>query len=218
MQTQTDIANAALAYLGEKKITDIDDTGSVPARTCKRFLDDTIREEIRAARWNCAIKRTALSAISPTPDFIGDYYTTAYQLPGDYLRILEVNGEPWEASQQLFEIENGGRLLSAETVREIRYMALVEVHEMDALLQKAISIQLAAKIALPLSAKNDLQAQMLNLYQRVVSQARQVDAIEVGTREVSPYERLMNSSPLANSRGNGWGYGLRFGRFRVPFT
>jgi hypothetical protein len=218
MTTQTDLANAALAYLGEKKITDIDDSGSVPARTCKRFIDDTIKEELRAARWNCAIKRQTLSQISPTPTNLGDFYTVAYQLPADYMRILEVNGEPWEASQQLFEVENGQRLLSAESSAVIRYVALIEVHEMDPLLQKAIALQLAGKLAVPLSAKNDLQAQMLTFHQLVVSQARQVDAIEVGSREVSPYERLMNSSPLVNSRGSGWGNGLRYGRYRVPFT
>jgi len=219
MTTQTDLANAALAYIGSQKIADIDDTTSVPARACKRFIDDTIKEELTTNRWKCATKRQVLSKVAPTPSDLGDFYSAAYQLPADCLRVMEVNGEPWETAQQYFSIEVNGRMLSSWGEANILYVANIEVHQMHPLLADAIALKLASKVALQLSASNDLQGQMLTFYNRQVSKARQIDALERSQRATSNYWRNMGESPLVNSRYRYGGPDIyQFGRYWVPWV
>jgi hypothetical protein len=63
MNTNTDLANRALGHIGEMRISDIDDAESKAARTCKGCIQAVIDEVLREHRWNCAIKRVALSAL-----------------------------------------------------------------------------------------------------------------------------------------------------------
>lgn len=192
----TEIANYALAHLGEPKISSIDDTNSVAARVCKQFLPQVIDEELRLHRWNCATKRATLSRLASAPNH---HYTYAYALPTAFLRLLELNGEPSTNSDEFFEIEEKKISTNAATA-EIRYIARIDCSAFDPLLTKAVAASLAAVIAVPLTSKLELQSQCVNLYTRAISRARQVDAVEVGTREGRPMERLMSQSRLIQSR------------------
>lgn len=192
----TDIANYALAHIGEPKISSIDDTGSKEARICKQLLTPIVQETLRKHRWNCAIKRATLSALVETPNH---HYTTLYQLPADFMRLLELNGEPASDSDEFYEIE-GKRIATNSDEAEIRYVAEIEVSEFDPLLVKAVAMELASSIAVPLTAKLELQTQCKNLARIAISDARQVDAIEVGSREGRPLERLLAQSRLNRVR------------------
>ncbi len=197
MTTQTQLANYALAHLGEAKISDIDDPGSRAARACKQFLEQVMDETLRKHRWNCAIKRGDLSELTTVPNH---GFARAFALPADYLRILEVNGEAWEASDEFFEVEQGKRLLTNEPKVRLRYVARIPVAEMDPLLQRATALQLAVQLAVPLTSKLDLQERTMLLYRSAIAEARQVDAIETSSRENRPMRRLMDGSPLIRSR------------------
>jgi hypothetical protein len=197
MTTTTQLANYALAHLGEAKISDIDDTNSKPARVCKEFIQPTIDEVLRTHRWNCATKRATLSA-SSTPPTHG--YTTAYVLPSDFLRLLEINGEPWNGSEEFFELEANRRILIDSDECQIRYIARIPVNEFDPLLTKAVAATLAMTIVVPLTGNLQLQGQLSILLQRALSAARQVDAIEVGAREGRGLRRILDNSPLIQSR------------------
>jgi hypothetical protein len=198
MTTETDLANYALAYIGEAKISNIDDTNSKQARTCKQFLTPTIEEILRSHRWNCSIKRATLSRLVATPNHHYDYY---YALPNGFLRLLELNGEQHDASDEFFEIENNKLATDADTA-EIRYIHNIGVNEFDPLLKKAVALSLASTIAVPLTAKIDLQTQCYTLFEKAIGKARQIDAIEVGTREGRPMERFLSQSRLIRSRFN----------------
>lgn len=195
MTTDTQLANYALAHLGEAEIADISGTDNV-SKMCRRFLDDTKREVLRSHRWNCAVKRAKLTQLETGPVHGLDY---AYQLPGDLLRLLEVNGEAWEGSEEFFEIERKA-LVTDQSAAYIRYVALVGVHEMDPLLAEALALKLAAKLAVPLTAKNDTQGQMLALHERAMRKATSIDAMETNGREGRPLERILVNSPLVRSR------------------
>jgi hypothetical protein len=194
--TSTDLANYALAYLGEAKISSIDDTNSKQARTCKQFLAPTIEEVLRSHRWNCAIKRATLTRLTAAPNH---HYTYHYALPTGFLRLLELNGEPHNDSDEFFEIENNKLATDADTA-EIRYIANIPTNEFDPLLKKAVALSLASTIAVPLTAKIDLQTQCYTLFEKAIGKARQIDAIEVGTREGRPLERFLAQSRLIRSR------------------
>ena len=198
--TSTDIANYALAYLGESKISNIDDANSKAARTCKQFLDITIKEILRSHRWNCAIKRATLTRLTETPNHHYNYF---YALPTGFLRLLELNGEPHNDSDEYFELENNKLATDADTA-EIRYVHNIATTDFDPLLTKAVALSLASTIAVPLTSKIELQSQCLTLFERAIGKARQIDAIEVGTREGRPMERLLSQSRLIRSRFNSY--------------
>lgn len=202
MNTRTDLANRALSHIGDMPISSIDED-SKPARACKEFISDVIDEVLRDHRWNCAISRVTLSRLSTPPNHGFAY---AYQLPGDFLRLLELNGEQYEGSDEYFEIEEGKRLLSNADEAKVRYVRRIDVPAFDPLLAKAVSASLAAAICIPLNRDVSMQAQLEALAQRAISRARRVDAIEVGSREVRPLGRIISNSPLIQSRFRGRRY------------
>lgn len=199
MNTRTDLANRSLSYLGQMAITDIDE-GSKNSRTCKEFMDDTIREVLRSHRWNCASKRAILTELTEVPTW---GYSHAYELPADFLRLMEVNGEQFEDSQKYFEIENGKRLLSNWDDCQIRYIANIGIPDFDPCLADAVAIKLASKIIVPLQLSQDGAAFLIARYREVLNEARRIDAVETGSRENPQYERLLFDSPLIRSRNAG---------------
>ena len=199
MITETDLANRALGHIGEMRIFDINDVESKAARTCRGCIGQVIDETLREHRWNCAIARATLSELAEGP---GHGFARAFQLPGDLLRLLEVNGEAFEASDEFYEVEEGKRLLTDASRAQIRYVRRIAVHEFDPLLGRAVAAALAAEICIPLNLNVQMQAQLEGLKLRAIGRARQVDAIETGSRENRPLERLRGQSPLINSRGS----------------
>lgn len=199
MNTTTDLANYALAHLGEPQITDIEGGGTVES-LCLRFVQDTIDEVIRSHRWNCATDRATLTQLSAGPNH---GLTYAYQLPASFLRLMEVNGEAWEGSDQFFEIENSERLLTDQSVVKIRYLKRIGVTDMDPLLGEAVALKLASKLAVPITAKLEQQTQMLGLYDRCIRKAASVDALETKGKEGREMERIISNSPLVRSRFRG---------------
>lgn len=196
MTTLTDLANAALAYLGDSAITDITDTSSKPARLCNQFAQRAIDEVLRMGRWNRAARRKALVKDVTAPAFA---YTSSYKLPGDFIRMLEVNGEEWQDSSEFHTIEDD-RLLTDEDMAEIRYIARIEIGQADALLQEAIAVRLALKIAVPLTGSTEVQSAMFSLFQKALGDARHADAAENGSREKSAWTRIFGRSRLLRAR------------------
>lgn len=200
--TKTELANLALAFIGESAILNIEDTTSKASRLCRQFVDSAIDETLRCHRWNCATSRATLSATT-APEH---GFTYAYQLPGDFLRLLELNGEAFTGSETNLEIEEGKRLLSYTSTAEIRYIKRIDPSGFDPLLAKAVALQLAMDIAVPLTANLQLQGQVATLHARAIGKAQKMDAIETGSREGNMMARLIANSPLIQSRGRRRGY------------
>lgn len=214
MNTTTDLANYALAFIGEGRITDIADQNSAQARACNRFLQSTIDEVLRTHRWNCATARQTLSEVTPAP--IGNY-RHAFALPADFIRLLEVNGETWEWGNEYVAIESS-KLLSNWPEVVITFIKRIGVPYFDPLLTEAVATKLAMKVAVQLTANLQLQQQLAAMHDRVIRKAAQVDAIEVGSRENGAMNRLLERSSLIRSR---YGYGSRYLRdplrYQTPF-
>ena len=197
MTTKTTLANAALALLGEAAISDIDDTTSAPARTCKQLIDAALGETLRMGRWNSATRRATLARLAEEPpvDSFGFYY----QLPHDCLRVMEVNGEEFGDSTEFFEVEGDKLACDDETV-SLRYISAEDISKLDPLLQNAISLRLAHKIAICLTGSAEKSAFMLQLFAKALAEARQVDAQESGSRENTGWARIGSRSRLLNQR------------------
>ena len=199
MTTNTDLANHALALLGEMPISDIDSETSKPARVCLQFVQAAIDETLRMGRWNCATERVTLAKSTVGPVAGYDFY---YDLPGDFIRLMEVNGEQWEDSSEFFEIE-GLQLATDEDSVSIRYIQRIPIGFADALLANAIAIRLAGKIALPLTGSEEKAITFARLFREALGEARQHDAQESGTGRNPRWAKVFSRSRLLRSRGSG---------------
>lgn len=197
MTTDTDLANHALALISEEPITAITDQDSTNARTCRTFATEARLETLRMGRWNCATKRATLTKLSAVP--LGNY-TGQYQLPADFLRLMEVNGEAVKTADEYFEIE-GKRLVTDADPVWIRYIADIGIGACDPLLQAAIAVRLAQKIALPLSARLEQAQALEDLFQRRLKEAQGIDAKETGSAENPGWERVLGRSRMGRVRG-----------------
>lgn len=206
MQTKTEIANQALALLSAGRITNITDNDNELSRAINAVFDLTAKQVMRSHRWNCCTKRATLAQLATTPTKTTSYgYSYSYQLPSDSLRFLDLNGEPWKKKQRFLSVENGV-LYTNDSKAYIRYIAWVSnTEEWDVLLGEAVSVKLAMRVARRITKDGMTGGELEGHYERVIANAIRVDAMEVGSGENSPLERLLDTSPLINSS---YGYGI----------
>lgn len=196
MQTRTQIANNALSYLSAGSIVNLNDDDA-KARAINGIFDQAAREVIRTHRWSCCIGRAKLSKLADDPLQNGNFgYSGAFQLPSDCLRILDINGEPWSEKAEYFDL-NGRQLLSDHGEIYLRYVKWEDdVSQWDTLLADVVSVKIAMKVARQVTTDGISAEDLERIYRRRLEDARTVDAMEVGSGENSPIERLLSRSPL----------------------
>jgi hypothetical protein len=126
-------------------------------------------------------------------------YPHRFALPADFLRLMEINGEQVDATEEFYEIE-GGYLLTESTEVAIRYIATETISGLGPLLQNAIALRLAAKIAVPLLGSFEKSAAMTSMFTKALAEARQVDAQESGSRENPGWSRVFGRSRLISAK------------------
>ena len=182
--TEADVCNQALARLGAEKILGLDD-GSKGARYCRLFYEQTRDEVLRSHPWNFAMKREVLIRLTDDPPF---GWGRQYQLPGDFLRLVQLNGFAADEASRNSEIE-GDKLLCDEEMAQVRYVRRVEdAAQYDPLFAEALAVKLASKLAQPLTGSRSLAAEILQEYERVIAPlARRVDSQEDRSRRKQPW-------------------------------
>ena len=205
MITKTEIANNALALLAAGRISNVLDADDEKSRQINAVFDSVAKQVIRTHRWSCCIKRATLARLTEAPVVSGTFgYKYKYQLPSDSLRFLDINGEPWSSKTLRFDINNGGELHTDDGTVNIRYVAWIsDVSTWDVLLAEAVSVKLAQRIARRIT-KDGISGEQLNAeYQRTIANAMRVDAMEVGSGENSPLERILETSPIVQAGNQG---------------
>ncbi len=197
MTNDTDLANHALGLIGEALITAITDQSSKEARTCLKFASAARLETLRLGRWNCATDRVALVELSTAP---AGGYSHQFQLPTNFIRLMDVNGEAVKEADEYFEIE-GRKFLTDEESVWIRYIYAAPIGALDPLLQAAVATRLASKIAIPLSGRIEQASAMEELFQRRLAEARGIDAKETQGADNAPWEKVFSRSRSQRSRG-----------------
>jgi len=205
MQTKTEVANQALAFLSAGTITNINDNDNELARVVSSVFDSVAKQVIRSHRWSCCTRRATLAQIAGDPVKTSSYgYAYQYQLPSDNLRFLDLNGEPWKNKQKELSIE-GSVLYTNDSAAYVRYIAWISnTEEWDVLLAEAVAIKIGSRIARRITKDGMSGEQFEGLYQKAIANAQFVDAMEVGSGENSPLNRMLESSPLVNA-GRGFG-------------
>ncbi len=172
----TDIANQALGRIGSKTINNLLD-GSALANYCQMFMGKAIEDVLNEADWRSAVKREALEQLTETPPFEYAYY---YQMPGDFLRLVEGGGI--ETTGEDYSIE-ADRLLTNATEVNIAYVARPE--ESEALaphVKGAIALRLAFLLTTPLTSSEPLAARIAAEYAEAIKVALSAD----GARKRTP--------------------------------
>lgn len=195
MASDVDICNSALNQIGASNIISLTED-SKAARICNQrynFVRDSV---FRAHPWNCLITRTSIAPDVATPAF---EFAKQFTLPTDpyCLRVLELSD-----TAIVYKIE-GRKLLCDESSIEMKYVGRVEdANQYDLLLIETIAAAMAADLAYPLVGSSALSANMYQLYQSKLSEARFVDATEdndINTSVISD-SRIVSADLFINSR------------------
>lgn len=170
MAADIDIINAALSKLGEQPLLVITDN-SPPGQLANRTYDDLRDALLGEFPWNFATKRASLAASVDTPEWGFDFQ---YNLPGDLLRLVEVN----DAVDTGWRNEGGKVVTNMEAPLEIKYIGSVEVGQMNATFRDALAARLAMEWAEPLSQTTTVVESMVSFYRNKLQVARVSDGQE----------------------------------------
>lgn len=176
MSSEVEICNMALLKVGAKPAIQSLTEDTDNARLCNTFYPKVRDALLRSHPWNCAIHRKTVTALSEVPDSDWDHF---YQLPTNpwCLRILQVGARldqpiPWTIE--------GRRLLTNENSPPIVYVKrITDTNEFDPMLEDALVLKLAMKIAMPLSANQNLINGLIKEIEEIsLPEARSIDGQE----------------------------------------
>jgi hypothetical protein len=173
MASETDVINAALVKIGEKRITS--QGYATPTNERERVANEhyeRLRDgELRKNRWNFSIKWLALSADETEPD--NPYYEVRYAVPADCLRVIEL----YETTD--FKVESGYIICNESDGITLRYVRRVTVvNDFDALFYDALAARIAVEFCDRLTGKRSKRQEVVGEYTAFMAQAANTDAIE----------------------------------------
>lgn len=194
MNSETEVANAALIAVGEAQVTSIDQD-STAARLCARLLPRHRDGLLREFDWNFARAQAALAALDETPAHTWLY---AYQLPADCLALLgsdiDTSDRVGSAEAAPWEVQGRRVLTGIPAPLNIVYTRQVTaVGEMDAAFTEAWALRVARDLAMPLAQSAGLRDLLARDYLRAVRLARGTSYREVRRRtSENPLAAAMN--------------------------
>lgn len=172
------ICNLALARVGQNVIVNLNDVDRL-ARLCKLHFEAKRDALLRSYRWTFAMTRASLPANLPAPSF---GYTTAYAVPTDCLRIVEIDDQDTEVEWDppRWEMEGGRIVTNIAAPLKVRYIKRVDDASLfDASFADALAAYLAIYFAPSLKELDEPLTQALRQeFEYIVSQARRTNAIE----------------------------------------
>jgi len=177
------VANRALTKLGAARIISLSDDNK-QARAINSCYEDLRDDELRAHRWQFAIKRTSLAALTDAPAF---GYTYQYELPSDFLRLDMVNDEypaaimdNYIGAEYVDWVIEGNRILTdIGAPLKLRYGAqITDVTEWDVNFREALASRIAYEICEDLTQSDTKKQFAMQDYRRAIGQAIRVNAIE----------------------------------------
>lgn len=182
-----DICNLALDQLKQETVTDIESPTTDTEVICARHYDKTRRALLRLHPWSFAKSRKALTRDATDPTF---GYADAYNLPGNYLRLLFIGDDSignYIHLTKIYEIENGQILIgnSGSSTLNIGYMKdETQVTKFDALFITLFELQLAKNMAYAFTLKNSLVNRLVENLNDAKNEAKAINGQERPIRRV----------------------------------
>lgn len=178
--TQSGIANSAASRLGStKRMASIHDGSDLATHIVDQW-DAIVSTLIAEHPWNFAIRRATLNALTEAP---GSEYAYQYALPADCWRWL-----PWHPDDPDWfegEAEGGNILTDAEAPIAIRYISgeyADEVGRWPAHFATAVELELAFRIAEPVTGSTSIARDMRDLAAEALMKAKRKDGLESNGR------------------------------------
>ena len=174
--SEVDIANQALAYIGEGMIQSLDEPSNQAAQ-CKLFYRFAHQEVLEAFPWPAVKARAAL--VARVDDHLAEWPYT-FALPSDCIRpryLLPAESATRNPRDyikfQLFTDDNGTQYLASENVSPtlVYTRSGVPLARYSSLLIGVIAWRLAMKIALPITNKSDRLANTAQGYRLALAEA-----------------------------------------------
>lgn len=187
MASQIEIVNLALIKLGAIKITSMDDDVK-EARTMSAAWGIVRDSLLRTYNWRFAIARASLAALVDTPTWGYDYQ---YQLPADYLRLVQVNDYFVDINSplylgdtnELYMLESGKILTNLSAPLKVRYIRRVEdTNDFDPCFANLLATSLAAQCCNDISDSGSLKQSLMDEMKLLQRQALKANAIETASQ------------------------------------
>jgi hypothetical protein len=184
------IANRALQKLGATAITSLDEANA-KARAMNLALEPVRRAELRRRRWRFAIKRVTLPALADAPD---SGYDRQFQLPNDYLRLIEGGdlqscadlSDYRSGGNALYSVEGGRLLTNLPAPLSIRYIAdITDASLFDAAFVESFATRLALETCEPITESSSKKADLDADYRRAIREAAAANAFEKASESVA---------------------------------
>lgn len=184
MASRVDIANLALTQLGSaSKITSLTDN-SAAARALNGVYDITRKALLRRYWWSFALSRSALPALTAAPAW---GFAKQYQLPADFLRIVQVNdvaavpalNDYVDGDTSAWAIEGQLILTDFSAPLKIRYVRdVTDESTFDALFVMALASLLAYQTCEQITQSNSKKQAAMVEMKRAIGDAVTTGAIE----------------------------------------
>lgn len=210
MASSTDIANLALQKIGESRINSLTDEADKNARVCNLNWDQARQRSLMLCRWRFAKKQTSISKLAAAPTY---KWQGAYQLPSDYLRLTEIEGDDVWQPKEYFDIQ-GKKLLCFPTddydtpadALNIEYIFdEQDTAQYDSMFIEVLSLQLAGMIARSLTGSDQIgQALTQELETAALPKAMEINGHMLYTDNNAPIRKILADSMLRKSRRAGY--------------
>lgn len=181
--SEEDLVNVALARIGAKSISDLDNDTTAEAVEARRVYYNLRDRLMRAHPWNFLTKRAALSDSGADPVFGWD---EGFALPNDFLRIISVHATddnddqpPYKLEKQDISSTMTDVLLINSSTCYLRYV----YKETDPTkwitdFQDAVAWELAAELSLVLPVSGTGYDRLHNRAMDALAAARSIDGME----------------------------------------
>lgn len=184
MASKTEICNRALSKVGDSRVSNIETDSSEKAQILNSMYELVRDELLRTYPWNFAIKRTQLAVDGTAPSW---GYNKRYQLPSDFIAILEIKNHPD------YRMEGGYILTNEGAPLYIKYVKRVEsTGDFDELFAEALAAQLAVEISERLTQSNQKKQLLLAERDDIIKRAFAIDAIADPPQELEDDEWLLS--------------------------
>lgn len=184
MASKTEICNRALAKVGDRRVSNIETDTSERAQALNDMYDSIRLSMLRNYPWNFAIKRTQLAVDATAPSW---GYAKRYQLPSDFLALLEVKNKPD------YRIESGYILTDEGAPLYIKYVRnITDTGEYDPLFDEAFAAELAVELCERLTQSNTKKKLLLSERDSIIKRAFAADAIADPPQELEDDEWLLS--------------------------
>lgn len=176
--SETQICNDALIICGANKIAALTDN-TKEAKLCNEQYEKVRDQLLQSHPWNFAIKRAEIAADPALPTGWWDW-TSAFTLPVDCLRVIQVQSEDYTD----WSVEGSKIFSNVDTIR-IKYIRReTDTTKFSKGFEMALAYAIADRINYALAQSTPLSNRIKTDFENRLSEARSYDGQENSTEEV----------------------------------